>query len=195
MIGFKKYLLEQNVISESVRSAEQFRLTNENAEWLYDVFTSSYLKITGEAFSKQLFFSRASDWTFFGVPPITENDAESGFVAVRFQRSGLVKLTGVAGSPKSILKGIDLLNSLDLPVWGAVSASIAKMAEKKGFKIVPPEMLKNLASHGVHIPGMEIDSSGNIKANIQEIGVVDKVAIVNDKYIGWLKVMYPNLDI
>lgn len=195
MIGFKKYLFEQSLLSESARSAEQFRLNRENADWLYDVFTSSYLKSTGDAFSKNLFISRASDWTFFGVSPISDNDTEAGFIAVRFQRSGLVKLTGVAGNPKSILKGVDLLNSLDLPVWGAVSSSIAKMAEKKGFKIVPPEVLKSLASHGVQIPGMEIDSSGNIKASIQEIGVVDKVAVVNDKYIGWIKMMYPNLDI
>ena len=190
MINFKKWLLE-----EENQAAIEFSLNKTNPAWLYEIFKQSYLKSTGTAFSESHFYDRASKWTFFGIPPNSENDPTSGFVAVRFQPSGLIKLTGVAGNTRGILRGVDLLNSKNQPVWGAVSSDIANMASKKGFKIVPPFVLKMLTQSGMKIPGMEIDDAGNIKTDIAEIGKVDKKAIVNDQYISWLKNQYPHLPI
>lgn len=190
MINFKNWLLK-----EENKPAQKFSINNINSKWMYEIFKNSYLKSTGTAFSESHFYDRASKWTFFGIPPSSENDTMSGFVAVRFQPSGLVKLTGVAGNPRGIFRGVDLLTSLNEPIWGAVSSDIANMAAKKGFKIVPPFVLKMLAENGIKIPGMEIDSFGNIKADIAEVGTIDKKAIVNDLYIEWLKKQYPNLPI
>jgi len=188
MKTFKLYL----TLVESSKSAEKFNITPENSDWIYEIFKKSYEGSTGTAFSKPHFLNRASDWTFFGVPPTSGDDPSSGFVAVRFQRSGLVKLTGVAGNPFSALRGFDLLSSGNYPIWGAVSESIAKMAERKGFKILTPKELLLISSSGIKIPGMEIDSSGKLIANIAEIGSVNKVPIVNQEYVNWLKIMYPN---
>ena len=190
MINFKNWLLE-----EENKSATQFSLNDTNPKWLYEIFKQSYLKSTGIAFSEDHFYNRASQWTFFGIQPSSENDPMSGFVAVRFQPSGLIKLTGVAGNPRGIFRGVDLLSSTGKPIWGAVSSDIANMASKKGFKIVPPFILKMLGQHGIKIPGMEIDASGNLKADVAEVGKVDKQAIVNDQYIEWLKKTHPNLPI
>ena len=74
-----------------------------------------------------IFLHRGYKWTFFGVMPSYDNDPESGFIATRFQRSGLIKLTGVAGNLRSILKGLDLLSGLNKPVWGAVSEDIGAL--------------------------------------------------------------------
>jgi hypothetical protein len=189
MINFLEWLIEEN------KPAQQFNLRDTNPDWLYEIFKQSYMKSTGTAFSKENFISKASTWTFFGIPPSSENDPLAGFVAVRFQPSGLVKLTGVAGNPRGIFRGVDQLNNINKPVWGAVSADIANMATKKGFKEVPPFVLKIFAQKGIKIPGMEIDDQGNIKADIAEIGVVNKKAIVNDLYIDWIKKQHPDLPI
>ncbi len=68
---------------------------------LFGMFEESYRKETGQAWSQPKFESRAQNWHFYGD--------EDGFVAVRPQRSGMKKLVGVAGSPKSIIKGVDQL--------------------------------------------------------------------------------------
>ncbi len=189
MITFLEWL------NENAASVQSFTLNDVNPEWIYNIFKTSYEKSTGQSWSYQTFLGRASNWTFYGLPPQSDNDPNAGFVAVRIQNSGLIKLTGVAGNGRGILRGVDMLNSLNKPIWGAVSGDIAAMAAKKGFKIIPPFILKMLAAKGVKIPGMEIDSAGNIKADIVELGTVDKKAIVNDQYINWLKKQYPDLPI
>lgn len=192
-----------DLITESKIEPKEFKIQDLDPQaqsWLYNIFKESYMKSTGSAFTESQFFSRASGWTFFGVPPSMENDPNAGFVAVRLQRSGLVKLTGIAGSDTmqgklAIFDGIRMLHEKKLPIWGAVSADLAKAAGKMGFKVVPSSMFTHLSKAGVKIPGMEVDDQGNLKANIQGIGEVEKVAIVNDLYLQWLKKEYPNLDI
>lgn len=192
-----------DLITESKIEPKEFKIQDLNStaqSWLYNIFKESYMTSTGSAFTESEFFSRASGWTFFGVPPSMENDPNAGFVAVRFQKSGLVKLTGIAGSNTmqgklAIFDGIRMLHKKDKPIWGAVSADLAKAAGKMGFKVVPSSMFTHLSKAGVKIPGMQVDDQGNLKANIQGIGEVEKVAIVNDLYLQWLKKEYPNLDI
>lgn len=189
MISFTEYF----IFCESSAPVQQFRLNDQNFAGMYKIFKKSYEDSTGAAWSRDVFRNKAGQWTFFGVPPTSEDDASAGFVSVRFQRSGLVKLTGVAGNPFSIASGLKLLNQGGYPIWGGVSGRIANMATKKGFKIIPSNVLIALKNQGIAIPGMEIDNTGGLTANIAEIGAVDKVAIANDKYINWIITMNPNL--
>jgi hypothetical protein len=54
----------------------------------FDIFNQSYIKSTGKSWEKDKFVERAQNWTFFG-------DA-NGYVAVRVQHGGMVKVVGVA---------------------------------------------------------------------------------------------------
>lgn len=75
------------------------------------------------------------------------------YVAIRRQRSGLVKLVGMVGDNRSKLKGINDLVSMNLPLWGMVSKDIKDIAVRKGMRepnflerqvlkrSIPPEVL------------------------------------------------------
>ncbi len=166
---------------------------NENIENLdldqaFDVFQKSYQKATGKAWDKDKFIERAQNWEFFGD--------NSGFITVRIQRSGLVKLVGVAGNPKSVLRGINDLQSKygNKPIWGMVSLELAKMAEKKGMKVLRVEntwanrMLFSFFSRV--IPSavfgdakiLGLNSDGTIKFQYGDIGETNKILIGNVHY-------------
>lgn len=104
---------------------ESFKISSENVDDYYETFKKSYDSSTGHSWSKEKFIQRSSDWIFFGD--------SSGFITVRKQKSGFYKITGSAGSPKSILKGLDELISENKPTWTAATESIADMLKKKGF--------------------------------------------------------------
>ena len=180
---------EQFFLFESQQ--EEFTLNNSDPNEIYEIFKNSYNQSTGQAWDYNTFLSRAYDWVFFGVKPTVKNDEKAGFVAVRFQRSGIIKLTGVAGNKRAILRGIDLLSSKNMPVWGGVSSDIADMAKRKGFIVVPKEVAQKI---GPFIPNFATDSEGDVVANITGgIGVVKKVLIVNQNYLNWLQKNNPIL--
>lgn len=104
---------------------DEFSLTDSNYEELYKTFQQTYLKSTGQSWDIDKFYSRAKNWKFFGD--------YSGFVTVRVQKSGYWKITGSAGSPKGILKGLDELISKNIPLWTAASDEIVSMLKKKDF--------------------------------------------------------------
>lgn len=79
---------------------------------IYNIFKSSYEKSLGTSWTKEKFFNRAKNWLFFGDM--------NGFICIRPQKSGFYKLVGVGGDLKSILKGLNELNSLNKPIWGMV---------------------------------------------------------------------------
>jgi hypothetical protein len=106
---------------------ESMRLSDLDPEQAYQLFARSYEGATGAAWSKEKFLSRARDWDFFGD--------SNGYVAVRAQRSGMLKLVGVAGDPRSIVRGLTELQATGKPVWGAVSAPLAAMAKKRGMLV------------------------------------------------------------
>lgn len=103
----------------------EFQLSDDNYEELFKVFQKSYLNSTGHSWDINKFYSRAKSWKFFGD--------YSGFVTVRVQKSGYWKITGSAGSPKGILKGLDELISKNIPLWTAASDEIVSMLKKKDF--------------------------------------------------------------
>ncbi len=151
---------------------------------LFGMFEESYRKETGQAWSQPKFESRAQNWHFYGD--------EDGFVAVRPQRSGMKKLVGVAGSPKSIIKGVDQLQQEGGPIWGAVSSPLAAMAKKRGL-IVPhlhfggPTLIKHVINN---VPASvfggvqpKVQPDGGIELDYPDVGKATKYLVVNKEYL------------
>lgn len=149
----------------------------------YEVFRRSYETETGAAWSKEKFLSRAHDWTFYGD--------ENGYIAVRRQRSGMLKLVGVAGNPSSIVRGLSELQQESLPIWGAVSAPLARMAQKRGM-IVPhlyPGGAYLIRALVAMIPASvmggykpEVGKDGGLVINYADTGTTVKYLIGNKLY-------------
>jgi hypothetical protein len=149
----------------------------------YALFAKSYQDATGAAWTEEKFLSRAAGWTFYG-------DA-AGYVAARAQRSGMIKLVGAAGDPRSILRGIEELKATGRPFWGAVSAPLAAMAKKRGL-IVPhlvfggPTLIRALVAmipdsvFGGHKPKMTKD--GGLTFDYPDVGPATKYLIGNKTY-------------
>lgn len=154
-----------------------------NMDKAYELFSKSYTESTGTSWSKEKFLSRARGWVFYGD--------DNGYVAVRPQRSGMKKLVGMAGDIRSILKGMDELIQEGGPVWGAVSAPLAKAAKKRGM-IVPhlimggPFFIKTLIKtipasvFGGHEP--KVTSDGGITIEYDDVGAATKYLIGNKAY-------------
>lgn len=151
---------------------------------LFDSFKDSYEKETGSAWDRRKFDSRAHDWDFHGD--------DDGFIAVRPQRSGMKKLVGVAGNPRSIIKGMDSLQAEGGPIWGAVSSPLAAMAKKRGM-IVPhlhfggPFMIKKIIEQ---IPDYvfggvrpKVLPDGGLELDYPDVGKVTKYMVVNKDYL------------
>lgn len=111
---------------------ESFKSTDIDMDRAYEIFSAEYLKSTGKVWSKEKFLQRAQQWDFYGD--------ENGFITVRRQNSGFVKLVGAAGSDKSKYKGFKELTSKHLPVWGMVDDRISGLLQKMGFR--GPNMLE-----------------------------------------------------
>lgn len=116
--------MDYNQIASYLKE-EVFVLTRDNSEELYKTFKSSYEKSTGSSWSYDKFVQRSKNWKFYGTI--------EGFVTVRIQNSGFWKITGCAGSPKGILKGLDELMETGKPLWTAASGELVDMLKKKGF--------------------------------------------------------------
>lgn len=151
---------------------------------LYTVFKNSYDDATGKSWSKEKFLDRAKNWTFYG-------DA-TGFVAFREQASGMRKLVGVAGETSGVIVGLQRLMNENKPVWGAVSARLAKAAKRFGL-IAPhryiggPMVIKIIMAS---IPnsvfgGVKpvINADGGVTIDMgDDIGNVEKYFVGNKSY-------------
>jgi hypothetical protein len=172
-------------VSNKLTSSAGFSISEvRDPQKLYDVFKQSYTAETGKSWDQQKFESRASNWRFYGD--------ENGYVAVRPQRSGMYKLVGVAGAPRSIVRGLDQLIAEDVPIWGAVSEPLALMARRKGF-VAPhlhfggPTLIKHVLSN---VPdsvfgGIKptINNDGSIELDYPDTGKATKYLIANKKYL------------
>ena len=152
----------------------------------YDTFKKSYEDATGKSWSKEKFLSRSGAWQFFGD--------QDGYVTVRVQNSGLYKLTGIAGNPKSILKGLNELNSLNVSVWGMVSGDIADMAERKGYKVIRGIMyyplilaLSKVIPKSIFGADFKVNFDSSLTINYADVGSAKKYLIGNPQYFSWLK--------
>ena len=146
---------------------------------MYELFSDSYQRATGKAWEKSKFLSRADGWRFYGD--------EDGCVTVREQRSGMLKLTSVAGSPRSIIRGMNDLKSEGVPVWGLVDKNIQTMANRFGFKSPPGpivQMMMGMIPAGV-FGGATLNGVGNdgdISLEYPDVGQATKYLIGNTEY-------------
>jgi hypothetical protein len=175
----------KNLLNESVKL---------DLDKAYDVFNKSYINSTGKSWDKDKFLQRASNWTFHGD--------DNGYVAVRPQKGGLIKLVGVAGSLKSIYKGMQEVKHSynNQPMWGMVTSDIAKQLEKLGgflvvrvsggiktkiFLNVIKKIIPSSVFGGAEIKG--INSDGTITFAYNDIGESNKVLVGNKHYMEYLK--------
>ena len=171
---FKKYLmLKESLVQIPLDAA-------------YEIFKNEYDKSTGASWSYDKFMGRARNWEFYGD--------EKGYVAIRRQRSGLVKLVGMAGDNRSKLKGINDLISMKMPLWGMVSKDIKDIAVRRGMRepnflerqvlkrSIPPEVLG-----GAEI--LEYQKDGGIKLQYPDVGVVVKYLVGTPEYYAKLRTM------
>lgn len=150
-----------------------------DADKVYDLFSDSYQKATGKAWDRGKFISRAGGWRFYGD--------ENGYVTVREQRSGMLKLTAVAGAPRSIIRGMQDLMSEGKPVWGMVDKNIQSMAQRFGLKSPPGALVKMLIGKipsnvfgGATLKGVGWD--GGATFDYADIGETTKYLIGNTEY-------------
>lgn len=151
----------------------------EEKSQIFNVFKQSYEKATGTAWSIDKFYSRASEWLFFGDP--------QGFVTVRPQRSGYYKLTGVAGSMKSIMKGLNELVSTNMPIWGMLTDDLASILIKRyGFrkpnKIEGAIIAKLIPSNVFGNVEYKRNPDGSVTFNYKDVGEATKVFVGNKPY-------------
>jgi ribosomal protein S18 acetylase RimI-like enzyme len=145
----------------------------------YDVFRQEYEESTGQSWTQDKFMQRAKNWQFFGD--------ENGFVAVRPQRSGFVKLVGMAGDNKSKLRGIQQIQQQGLPIWGMVSKDIKDIAVKRGMRepnMIERTLLKQ-ALNSAALGDAEIlgyTSDNGVRLRYPDIGEVTKYMIGSPEY-------------
>jgi len=173
-VSFKNFLLNE----------KQVQLPLDNA---YEIFRNEYEKATGKSWDRNKFESRARNWEFYGD--------EKGYVAVRRQNSGFVKLVGMAGYNRSKLKGIQDLVSMNLPLWGMVSKDIKDIAVRKGMRqpnFLERQVLKNNIKPEVFGDAKILDyqSDGGVKFEYPDIGVVVKYLVGTPQYYSELRKMF-----
>jgi len=165
-----------SLLSESKRFND---FTPEEKRQIFNVFTQSYVKATGVSWDERKFYSRANEWLFFGDP--------NGFITLRPQQSGYYKLTGVAGSPKSIMRAMQELTSTNYPIWGMLTQDLANMLTKRfGFRMpnrLEGFIISKLISNNV-FGNVEFkrNPDGSITFNYADVGEATKVFVGNREY-------------
>jgi hypothetical protein len=181
-----------NLKTESFKTFfESMNPDNIDLNKAYDIFNKEYLESTGKSWSKDKFLGRARNWTFYGD--------ENGYVAIRPQRSGFVKLVGAAGSDKSKFKGFKELISENSPVWGMVDDRIASLLTKLGFrgpnkiemlifnKLIKSDQFKDVLG-GAEI--LNIEGSA-VTLKYPDVGTVTKYFMGSPTYWSKLKTSIP----
>lgn len=179
--------IEKQQINENIFSFNN--LPNDEKNNIYNVFKSSYEKSTGKSWDQNKFNNKASGWQFFGD--------DEGFITVRKQNSGMYKLTGAAGSLKSIMRGIDELNNLNTPVWGLMTEKMAKILKNKYGYIMPPAFLSKyifgIISKTI-LSDADINPNGSITLKYSDVGDSTKYFVANKLYYKYLFTnILPNL--
>lgn len=193
LIKYSEYFM--GTLNETMTPASQMDMDK-----AFDVFDASYKKTTGKSWDKEKFISRAYNWVFFGD--------DKGYVAVRPQRGGMIKLVGVAGNPKSVLSGFREMTShyANTPIWGAVSLDIADMTVRvdANFKklTVPGGVVGSMIFNVIKskIPASvfggavikQANADGTITFDYPDVGEANKVLIGNKEYFEVLKGMIMN---
>ena len=178
--------IKQTASTEATREAfhEQFDwgdLDSKEREELYQAFAASYIKATGATWDKSKFQMTASGWTFFG-------DLDGG-IAVRKQRSGMLKLNACYGNFGGIMKAYREMDASEggTPIWGVMTEDLCDALEKisrKKFRQPPSLFVATIIPHIKHIFGAEIKDvkkNGDIMVDTPA-GVMAKRFIANQAY-------------
>lgn len=157
-------------------------LSQQDKEALYNEFKASYEKETGKAWEAGKFLSRARNWTFYG--------SSLGGIAVRKQRSGMIKFVAAFGNPLTVARGLKELTTTEAnsAIWGAMSEKLCEMLEKfthNDFKRPPAFFVKLLIPRIKNVFGdvvKEVKKDGAIVIEMDGIGTVEKYFIANKGY-------------
>jgi hypothetical protein len=139
--------------------------------------------------SKDWFEKRYPLWTFFGNA--------QGYVAVRKQNSGAVRINLIAGDKNIVLRAFIELLTKGWPLWSTVDSEVAKLLQnpKVGFIKLSPRLVtmlygENTYSESPLIPHMvmgddKIDDNGDGSLTIQdrELGALTKYILVNKEWM------------
>jgi hypothetical protein len=155
-------------------------LNDDEKNTAYEIFKNSYENATGNSWDKIKFSSRASNWTFYGVK-------NKGFVVVRKQKSGMNKLTGVAGDLKSISVGVEELNKLNEPTWGMADKKIVNVLTGRYNFISPPAfvvkmLIKFIPDSVFGNTQYVVNKDGSITFNYSDVGDATKYFFGNKMY-------------
>lgn len=153
-------------------------------EKVYEIFKGSYEEATGTAWTKDKFYDRARAWVFYG-------DVNKGFISTRPQRSGAIKMTGMAGSPIASYRGAkELIDTENKPIWGMATKNIVDKVKALGF-ISPPAFIVKILFKMIPaevfggVP-TEVQSDGGIKFSYNDVGDSTKYFFANKDYYKWL---------
>ncbi len=169
---------------------EQFKLQDldqDRQDKLYQAFYKSYVRATGAAWDQDTFTHKSYSWVFFG-------DLEgTGGIAVRPQRSGLIKMNAVYGSPRAIMAGLqELVNTWgDRGLWTVATKEIVESLNKRfGFKTPPVFVMRLLVPILSNILGghvEKIEKDGGLQITDPHTGnKLTKYFTCNKAYIKWL---------
>ena len=171
-------LKECGLLNEDVFSFND--MTPEEKQQSYEIFKQSYEKTTGNSWSEMKFFSRARNWTFYGIKG-------KGFVTVRKQYDGGSKVTGVAGDMGSVVVGLNDLENVDAPVWGMAEKRMVGLLTKKFSYFTPPAGMAKLLIG--FIPSAEfgnaavkINDDGSATFTYDDVGSATKFFFANSLY-------------
>lgn len=154
------------------------KMSPDDLQAAHELFRRSYEEATGAAFSYDQFVSRARNWTFIGN--------EKGYVAVREQDGGLLKLVGSAGDKRLVFRAMQSLIEGDAPVWGAVTEDLKDMSSRIGmYSLSTPEtasLIKGLSRFMRSLPIQSVNDDGSITVNTPS-GAQNKFLIGNKAYL------------
>jgi hypothetical protein len=139
--------------------------------------------------SKNWFEKRYPLWTFFGNA--------QGYVAVRKQNSGAVRINLIAGDKNIVLRAFIELLTKGWPLWSTVDSEVAKLLKnpKVGFIELSPRLVTMLYGEKTYsqsplIPHMimgddKIDDNGDGSLTIhdKELGSLVKYILVNKEWM------------
>lgn len=139
--------------------------------------------------SKEWFEKRYPLWTFFGNA--------QGYVAVRKQGSGAVRINLIAGDRNIVLRAFIELLSQGWPLWTTVDDQVAILLKnpKIGFIQLSPKLVSMLFNEKYYtqsplIPHMvmgddkiEDNGDGSLTINDRELGALKKYILVNTKWL------------
>lgn len=152
-------------------------LSQDEKEHIYDMFRSSYIKATGNSWDRNKFYSKANDFLFFG-------DKNEGFVTVRPNSDGTLKITTGAGNLKNIFDGLYEVTSTNKPIWGLMTGKLTSVLSKKYGFIIPPKEVSSFLIKAVIDPNSnyKMNDDGTITFNYTDIEPSKKSFIANEKF-------------